>query len=376
MNNGNTVTSTTIINPPKRPSFLNKRNTRTFTNIKQITSKGTFTNINFRPSSTFVPTPGYVFKRGNKGLGMYKNTVQGPTILNIRKPKKPSFLNKSFIATKTIVPMPGYVFKTGNKGLGMYANNKTTNVVGPVQGPVGPIEGPKAVETRNRNIEEQELLLRSYLNRKNVSNYINNSQKTNALNKVKRGMKIGDVKTYINGIISGKVSNAEQIERRKIKLEQNRVELEKVIGQLTNLTNTNKSEILGKFNSNSNLNSAKTLAMNKDKSIKKSKLENMKTNLATFLENKNVNNKRTYVNRLNAGESMSNLKAEIIAIVNKKESNRKNYDLKLKELSVLLNSSNNLNNSMKAKFLRNFEQTKNFNKVRKDVEDELKKNKN
>ena len=142
-----------------------------------------------------------------------------------------------------------------------------------------------------------------------MSNYINNSQKTNAFNKVKRGIKFDDVKTYINGIISGKVSNADQIERRKIKLEQNRVELEKVIGQLTNLTNANKSEILGKFNSNSNLNSAKTLAMNKDKSIKKSKLENMKTNLTTFLENKNVNNKRTYVNRLNAGESISNLKA-------------------------------------------------------------------
>ena len=39
---------------------------------------------------------------------------------------------------------------------------------------------------------------------------------------------------------------------------------------------------------------------------------------------------------------------------------RKNYDLKLKELSVLLNSSKNLNNSMKAKFLRNFEKTQEF----------------
>ena len=88
------------INQTKRPSFLNSSNTRTFTNN---ISKGTFT----------IP-------------------------FGKLKPKKPSFLNKSFIATKTIVPQPGYVFKTGNKGLGMYANNKTTNVVGPVQGPVGP----------------------------------------------------------------------------------------------------------------------------------------------------------------------------------------------------------------------------------------------
>ena len=107
--------------------------------------------------------------------------------------------------------------------------------------------------------------------------------------------------------------------------------------------------------------------------IKKSKLENLKSNLTTFLENKNVNNKGTYINRLNAGEDISNLKREILGVINKKNAERKNYDLKLKELSVLLNSSKNLNNSMKAKFLRNFEKTRNFNKVRKNVEDEFKK---
>ena len=95
------------------------------------------------------------------------------------------------------------------------------------------------------------------------------------------------------------------------------------------------------------------------------------------MENKNVNNKgTTYINRLNAGEDISNLKREILGIVNKKNADRKNYNLKLKELSVLLNSSKNLNNSMKAKFLRNFEKTRNFNTVKKNVEDEMKKIKN
>ena len=124
------------------------------------------------------------------------------------------------------------------------------------------------------------------------------------------------------------------------------------------------------------MNNAKTLAIQKDRDIKKSKLENLKTNLVSFLENKNVNNKTTYINRLNAGEDISNLKREILGIVNKKNADRKNYNLKLKELSVLLNSSKNLNNSMKAKFLRNFEKTRNFNTVKKNVEDEMKKIKN
>src|SRR6056300_1192488 len=222
-------------------------------------------------------------------------------------------------------------------------------------------------------IIENEILLRSYLNRENVSKYINNSEKTNAFNRVKRGTKFNNVKTYINGIVSTKITNEQRIQNQKIKLEQNRNELQKILSELTNLTNTNKNEILSKFNSNGKLNNAKTIAIQKDRDIKKSKLENLKSNLTTFLENKNVNNKGTYINRLNAGEDISNLKREILGVINKKNAERKNYDLKLKELSVLLNSSKNLNNSMKAKFLRNFEKTRNFNKVRKNVEDEFKK---
>src|SRR5210317_1631120 len=222
-------------------------------------------------------------------------------------------------------------------------------------------------------IKENEILLRSYLNRENVSKYINNSEKTNAFNRVKRGTKFNNVKTYINGIVSTKITNEQRVQNQKIKLEQNRNELQKILSELTNLTNTNKNEILSKFNSNGKLNNAKTLAIQKDRDIKKSKLENLKSNLTTFLENKNVNNKGTYINRLNAGEDISNLKREILGVINKKNAERKNYDLKLRELSVLLNSSKNLNNSMKAKFLRNFEKTRNFNKVRKNVEDEFKK---
>ena len=173
--------------------------------------------------------------------------------------------------------------------------------------------------------------------------------------------------------MSTKITNEQRVQNQKIKLEQNRNELQKILSELTNLTNTNKNEILGKFNSNGKLNNAKTLAIQKDRDIKKSKLENLKSNLTTFLENKNVNNKGTYINRLNAGEDISNLKREILGVINKKNAERKNYDLKLRELSVLLNSSKNLNNSMKAKFLRNFEKTRNFNKVRKNVEDEFKK---
>ena len=292
-----------------------------------------------------------------------------------KKPKKPSFLNKSFIATSKIKPQNGYVFKKGNKGLGMYKNNKV--VEGPVQEPPrGPIDGPNIIKQRNTEIKENELLLKSYLNRENVSKYINNSEKTNVYNRIKRGTKFNNVKTYINGIVSTKITNAQRIENQKLKLEQNRNELQKILSELTNLTNTNKSEILSKFNSNGKLNNAKTLAVQKNRNIKKAKLGNLKLNLETFLKNKNVNNKGTYINRLDAGEDISNLKREILGIVNKNNMDRKNYELKLKELHVLLNTSKNLNNSMKSKFLRNFENTRNFNKVRKNVEDEFKKIKN
>ena len=271
-----------------------------------------------------------------------------------KKSKRPSFLNKIFVPKKSV-----------------------TVTEGPVQGPPSRnVDGPDIIKQRNSEIKESEILLRTYLNRENVSKYINNSEKTSAYNKVKQGTKFNNVKTYINGIISSKITNEQRIQNQKIKLEQNRNELQKILNELTNLTNTNKTEILGKFNSNGKLNNAKTLAIQKDRNIKKSKLENLKLNLQTFLENKNVNNKGTYINRLNAGEDISNLKREILGITNKKNANRKNYDLKLKELSVLLNSSKNLNNSMKAKFLRNFEKTRNFNTVKKNVEDEMKKIKN
>ena len=271
-----------------------------------------------------------------------------------KKPKRPSFLNKIFIPKKSV-----------------------TVTEGPVQGPPSRnVDGPDIIKQRNSEIKESEILLRTYLNRENVSKYINNSEKTSAYNKVKQGTKFNNVKTYINGIVSSKITNEQRIQNQKIKLEQNRNELQKILSELTNLTNTNKNEILGKFNSNGKLNNAKTLAIQKDRDIKKSKLENLKTNLVSFLENKNVNNKTTYINRLNAGEDISNLKREILGIVNKKNADRKNYNLKLKELSVLLNSSKNLNNSMKAKFLRNFEKTRNFNTVKKNVEDEMKKIKN
>src|SRR6056300_1471306 len=330
VNRINTNSNSNKFKKNNKPRFLNKQNNRTLTNTKPLLPIREFT----------AP-----------------------------KQKRPAFLNKSFIKTNKIKPMPGYVFKTGNKGLGMYRNNS-----GPVEGPArGPVEGPKVLENRNREIKENEILLRSYLNQENVSKYINNSEKTNAFNRVKRGTKFNNVKTYINGIVSTKITNEQRVQNQKIKLEQNRNELQKILSELTNLTNTNKNEILSKFNSNGKLNNAKTLAIQKDRDIKESKLENLKSNLTTFLENKNVNNKGTYINRLNAGEDISNLKREILGVINKKNAERKNYDLKLKELSVLLNSSKNLNNSMKAKFLRNFEKTRNFNKVRKNVEDEFKK---
>src|SRR5210317_1925531 len=186
VNRINTNSNSNKFKKNNKPRFLNKQNNRTLTNTKPLLPIREFT----------AP-----------------------------KQKRPAFLNKSFIKTNKIKPMPGYVFKTGNKGLGMYRNNS-----GPVEGPArGPVEGPKVLENRNREIKENEILLRSYLNRENVSKYINNSEKTNAFNRVKRGTKFNNVKTYINGIVSKKITNEKRIQNQKIKLEQNRNELQKIL---------------------------------------------------------------------------------------------------------------------------------------------------
>ena len=310
------------------------------------------------------------FNKGNKKpaflQGSRNNTSNGvkPVKRTFSKTKKPSFLNKIY------VPSSKTIKSTGVTPSGPVQGPPS----GPVQGPPSrPAEPPQNVVVRNAQLKENEILLRSYLNRENVSKYINNTQKTNAYNKIRKGVNFNSVQKYINGIISTKISNEEAEQRRKMKIEYNRNELQKILAELTNLSNTNKNEIISKFNSNSNLNSAKSLAMQKDRNAKKVKVEELKTSFLNFLKNKNVDNKNSYVNRLEMGENITTLKREVLDVVNKKSFQRKKYEVELKQLSTLLNSSKNLNNSMKAKFLRNFEKSKDFNKVRKNVEDEFKK---
>jgi len=310
------------------------------------------------------------FNKGNKKpaflQGSRNNTSNGvkPVKRTFSKTKKPSFLNKIYVPSSKTIKSSGVTPSGPVQG----------PPSGPVQGPPSrPIGPPQNVVVKNAQLKENEILLRSYLNRENVSKYINNAQKTNAYNKIRKGVNFSSVQKYINGIISTKISNEEAEQRRKMKIEYNRNELQKILAELTNLSNTDKNEIISKFNSNSNLNSAKSLAMQKDRNTKKVKVEELKTNFLNFLKNKNVDNKNSYVNRLEMGENITALKREVLDVVNKKSFQRKKYEVELKQLSTLLNSSKNLNNSMKAKFLRNFEKSRDFNKVRKNVEDEFKK---
>ena len=356
-------------------AFNNNANLVNNLNVNKINNINNVNTVN----NTVNNSVNNSVNRVNNNVNRVNNSVNSVNNLSskIKKNEKPRFLNEGDIKTSTTnVPKSNIKAFTSKKPKKPSFLSKIS--VKPVQGPVqGPprrnVDGPDIIKQRNSEIKENEILLRTYLNRENVSKYINNSEKANVYNRIKRGTKFNNVKTYINGIVSTKITNAQRIENQKLKLEQNRNELQKILSELTNLTNTNKSEILSKFNSNGKLNNAKTLAVQKNRNIKKAKLGNLKLNLETFLKNKNVNNKGTYINRLDAGEDISNLKREILDVINKKNADRKNYELKLKELSVLLNTSKNLNNSMKSKFLRNFENTRNFNKVKKNIEDEFKK---
>ena len=365
-------------------AFNNNANLVNNLNVNQINSVNNVNTVNNNLNNSVNRVNNSVNRVNNNSVNRVNNSVNrvnNNSVNNlsskIKKNEKPRFLNGGDIKTSTTnVPKSNIKAFTSKKPKKPSFLSKIS--VKPVQGPVqGPprrnVDGPDIIKQRNSEIKENEILLRTYLNRENVSKYINNSEKANVYNRIKRGTKFNNVKTYINGIVSTKITNAQRIENQKLKLEQNRNELQKILSELANLTNTNKSEILSKFNSNGNLNNAKTLAVQKNRNIKKAKLGDLKLNLETFLKNKNVNNKGTYINRLDAGEDISNLKREILDVINKKNADRKNYELKLKELSVLLNTSKNLNNSMKSKFLQNFENTRNFNKVKKNIEDEFKK---
>ena len=362
-------------------AFNNNANLVNNLNVNQINSVNNVNTVNNSVNRVNNNSVNRVNNSVNRVNNNSVNRVNNNSVNNlsskIKKNEKPRFLNGGDIKTSTTnVPKSNIKAFTSKKPKKPSFLSKIS--VKPVQGPVqGPprrnVDGPDIIKQRNSEIKENEILLRTYLNRENVSKYINNSEKANVYNRIKRGTKFNNVKTYINGIVSTKITNAQRIENQKLKLEQNRNELQKILSELANLTNTNKSEILSKFNSNGNLNNAKTLAVQKNRNIKKAKLGDLKLNLETFLKNKNVNNKGTYINRLDAGEDISNLKREILDVINKKNADRKNYELKLKELSVLLNTSKNLNNSMKSKFLQNFENTRNFNKVKKNIEDEFKK---
>jgi hypothetical protein len=368
-------------------AFNNNANLVNNLNVNQINSVNNVNTVNNsvnrvnnsvnRVNNSVNRVNNSVNRVNNNSVNRVNNNSVNNLSSKIKKNEKPRFLNGGDIKTSTTnVPKSNIKAFTSKKPKKPSFLSKIS--VKPVQGPVqGPprrnVDGPDIIKQRNSEIKENEILLRTYLNRENVSKYINNSEKANVYNRIKRGTKFNNVKTYINGIVSTKITNAQRIENQKLKLEQNRNELQKILSELANLTNTNKSEILSKFNSNGNLNNAKTLAVQKNRNIKKAKLGNLKLNLETFLKNKNVNNKGTYINRLDAGEDISNLKREILSVINKKNADRKNYELKLKELRVLLNTSKNLNNSMKSKFLRNFENTRNFNKVKKNIEDEFKK---
>jgi len=127
------------------------------------------------------------FNKGNKKpsflQGSRNNTSNGvkPIKRTFSKTKKPSFLNKIYVpSSKTIKP---------------------TEVTpsGPVQGPPSrPVGPPQNVVVKNAQLKENEILLRSYLNRENVSKYINNTQKTNAYNKIKKGVNFNSVQKYLS----------------------------------------------------------------------------------------------------------------------------------------------------------------------------------
>ena len=71
---------------------------------------------------------------------------------------------------------------------------------------------------------------------------------------------------------------------------------------------------------------------------------------------------RTNVSETNVKQIQSNFN---------KRMEQEEFELQLKKLTNLLNSSKKLNNNTKQKFLQNFKTTKNFNRVRKNIEERL-----
>ena len=344
-------------------------------------------------------------------------------------PKKPSFLNKSFIKTNKIISKPGYVFKRGNKGLGMYKNNRVV-----VQGPVGPPtpaptpapapapapaptptpapspapapapaptpapepKPPKPNQPGNTSAEQA--LLKNYLNKENVGKYLNNSQRDNVWGRVIKGEPFMTVKSYINGIVSNKKSKENNNKNYDTKLK----ELTILLNNSKNLNNSMKAKFLQNFKNTRNFNKVKRNIEDEFKKINNARkaTKNEQQRLLSKILNNSKNltnaNKVAFLKRFNNGENFNTvknnaiIKAQELAKIrkNKNEENRlarekaeenrlakEEANRKAKEqanmknkqkrlLNKILNNSKNFTNANKAVFLKRYNNGENFNTIK------------
>ena len=378
---GNRVNTVNRLNSVNRGGNLNVLNRTNFKAKNQVRPR--FLNVNHRKVPTVTST--------NIATTNYK-------AFTMKKSNKPAFLNKNFIKTNKFISKPGYVFKRGNKGLGMYKNKP------PVQGPVGPptpapaptptptptptpapvpnvpnvpkkpnvpnvpnvpkkpnvpnVPNNKKEEEAKIKAQQKRLLNKILNNSKNFTNvnkaaflkrYNNgenfNTIKTNAIRKAQELAKQRKNKNEENRLarekaeenrIAKEEANRKAKEEANLKNKQQRL-LSKILNNSKNLTNANKVSFLKRFNNGENFNTVKTNAIRKAQELAKKREKQ---------EQENSKN------------------AWIKAQKEKKEREDKIKEQQKKLLSKILKNSKNLTNANKVAFLKRFNNGENFNTIK------------
>ena len=404
---GNRVNTVNRLNSVNRGGNLNVLNRTNFKAKNQVRPR--FLNVNHRKVPTVTST--------NIATTNYK-------AFTMKKSNKPAFLNKNFIKTNKFISKPGYVFKRGNKGLGMYKNKP------PVQGPVGP-PTPAPAPTPTPTPTPTPAPVPNVPNVPKKPNVPNVPKKPNVPN-VPKKPNVPNVPNVPKKPNVPNVPNNKKEEEAKIKAQQKRL-LNKILNNSKNFTNVNKAAFLKRYNNGENFNTIKTNAIRKAQELAKQRknkneenrlarekaeenriakeeanrkakeeanrkakeeanLKNKQQRLLSKILNNSKNltnaNKVSFLKRFNNGENFNTVKTNAIrkaqelakkrekqeqenskkawikAQKEKKEREDKIKEQQKKLLSKILKNSKNLTNANKVAFLKRFNNGENFNTIK------------
>ena len=399
-------TVTTAPTAPSAPSGPSVRQTTTVafpTSIKpSAAARPSFLNVankSFIPSKTRVPNkPGYVFTKGNRGLGMYLNTgaVEGPSLPSGYVPPKQN-INTGVTKTQAANAIKALGIRKEKDYLNKLnqAGAKFGNIVTNARVAKGNedvlvefintlnISNAKKSELKNKiatnslNSVRREAELASNVPK---ANNVNNVPKTNNVNNVNKGNNVPRANNVnkannVNNVPKAnnvnnvpKTNNVNNVPKTNnvpnvpnvpnvtpnVPNVNNRAKFQNYLNTVTELNNSNKTKLLND-GSITSLNSLKNATRELINQRKTEKAAIMKLQVVEFLNKTNINQnqKNTLIQKYTTNQlTFNGVKNEASKIIQAKETNIK---IKSKQSLVnFLNKETTLNQSNKNALIREF----------------------